>query len=231
MFRKIVNSFFLFLGIVFVLVGSGMGIFSFVNQRDFHQHGASTTGEIYAIHGERVTVRFATNDGTEIIAPVNYWSSNMWVGQRTNILYMPDNPYRFSTDLFPGFWFAMAFGGIGLLFTAIGAVPIFYTLSKKRMYRWCRANGTQVRANMLNITEDRCLMYLIMRKTVTARLVAEYNGIRFYSDYVTPTDTYLMEPDGGVDVYIDPNNPKRYYVDVQSSFRRGGQSSFDRRPS
>ena len=66
-----------------------------------------------------VTVRFTTADGREITGKLDAYQSGFYVGKTVPVLYLPDDPRKFTYEK-NGLLLPLILGGVGVLLLAVG---------------------------------------------------------------------------------------------------------------
>ncbi|MCL2762021.1 MAG: hypothetical protein FWD36_02285 [Treponema sp.] len=103
--------------------------------------------------------------------------------------------------------------GVGGLFILVGILTIaegVRQILRKRLV----TTGRLVRAKITGIAEQKWISK--GRTHIDYKLKAEHNGMVFLSEIITKDDIRQTEKYETVNVYIDNNNAKKYYVDLKS---------------
>lgn len=197
------------------------------DQQDFLSDARSAQGEVIQM------VRNQGEDGSTFAALVRFTDDNQQShefvdqissnpprhsrGQRVNLLYAPDNPSVAIIDDFWGRWgFIAILGPMGAIFAMLGGGLIFFVIRSARMRKWLRANGTPIAVEFLEVERDTSQS---VNGRHPYRVVAQgknpFSGKleQFLSDpiWVDPTDELAGKK---LKVFIDPNKPSRYSVDI-----------------
>lgn len=99
-------------------------------------------------------------------------------------------------------WMYVALGGVGLILLIIGSILIFF---RKRKKERCEYKSTAV------ICDAKGYHGGDLQKTYHAVYEYEYGGKKYYKE--SPVGISKMPKIGKeVDVYINPNKPKEYYI-------------------
>lgn len=209
---KVLGLVLLLIGIVFLGVGTGFVIHDL--QLDAHY---LIQGEITGFGNNGTYISYSV-DGRNYESKVNYKSSFMRTGDTISIYYNPKNPKEISVKM-PVFTYV--FLGIGIVMTVIGTVLLF--IRGKRIYGRKRLieEGYCVKAQITEICLNRTIQYnnknpyyILCRYTDETGTVHEYRS-----------DAILINPEGlllsdSVLVYLDRDNPKRYYVDIDQVIKK-----------
>ena len=213
--KKVVGRVFTLIGIVLVLVGViGFAALSAIHN-NFVANADRINAEIIDIVrvGEGYSVRVAyIVDGNELQTYLNFWHSGMRVGQFVELYVDRDNPASVrSTSNMLNFLILIP-AGLGIIFGGIGMYIL--VLERRRIFlnNWLISYGKPVWANIIGV--DIC--HSIMINNVPARkVIAEYNLMQFQSEPVTNRD--LSTLGSTVRVYLHPDNPDIYYMNVAES--------------
>jgi len=153
-------------------------------------------------------------DGKEYERDLRHYSSGMYTGKVVTVYYNPDNPGEIShggiTALLPFILFA-------LLFVVIGAVMMLFALRRYLLRRELLRCGNIVRAEFDSVMPGSSKVndmssYIIRCKWTDKRGDA----------YVLDSENLWFDPAPIIEekrikkfpVYMDPQNPKRYYISV-----------------
>ena len=118
-------------------------------------------------------------------------------------------------EMTDAFMFLFIFSGIGLIFFLIGILFLMIQLSKKKMSQRLLENGNYVVAEIFDITQE-------YNVTVNGRhpfvINCKYEAMDrtihiFKSKYLYYNPKSLLK-NNAVRVYVDNNNYKKYYVDI-----------------
>ena len=207
----------LFLGIICASIGIIAGFPGVMEKNEFQKNSVPVSAQIYDIKLNRklggtgrhtfVHVIFNTEKEEEVTARLHtYWSS-MEVGQDIDIFYLRDDPSKVTIEKSSAFYMVIliVFGGLGFLLI-ISAIMMAVSENKKiKMQIRIKATGSLVKAVVIGITDYK--------------LEAEYNGVKYYSNFLSLSDSVLenMKLPETVDVYIDRLDVKNYFMDFFST--------------
>lgn len=217
--------------IMFTLIGgifAALGIFLHSENSKFMETALSTEATITRIDSHYdsideeteydVFVRFDV-DGKIYNGELNMYHVGMQEGGTTTIYYNPNNPSDFRSS---GSSFGtLLFAGIGGLFFIIGLVMLISKIKAKSSANALKINGTLVQAQINTI--DLNTSYAVNGRN-PYRLTASYfdpntNKTLFFEskniwfNVQAIVDSLTIKT---VDVYIDPTNQKKYFVDVEA---------------
>jgi len=224
-------------GVVFALVGLGLGIHEalFIARAqkaearvvDLLREPSDQGGYVYRPQLEYVTPGGQTARVTFSTAsdPPGYY-----VGETVPILFDPTQPADVSPDTFWGRWvFTVIFGGVGVLVCVGGAIPFaLRSLRRRRMLRLLKEGRPIVTAyhsveqNTAIEVNGRHPFFLITQwRNPVSREMVHFRSPALWED-PTPTANDSM-----VTVVVDPDNFHRYLMDL-SFLKRGSRPSIHR---
>jgi len=154
-------------------------------------------------------------DGVIMVAPLRFWSSNMFVGQPINIFVSRQNPHDFATTGMFHRIPLLVLLGLMVIFGGIGSGFLIYEKHKKRKFQWLLHYGTPVWANVLGTDENWNIQVNGRPATV---LVAMYGNMRFVSGPLDNND--LANIGEHVKVLLDPSNYNKYMFDFKNECYR-----------
>jgi len=218
------------IGIATILAGAYLNAADTVN---FKETAIETTATITDIHtssqgGNRhVYVAFHA-DSREYRGELDYHRSNMYEGEKIQILYAPDNPRNFRSIEQDGKSnTTSAICGLVLLLlggTGLASVSRRYAL-KKRLLQ----DGNKVMAEFLklkhgntSVNEEKSLVLICEYKNKTDSVVYTFKSEEFWIAN-HPPGKELKGLDGAlVPVYVKKDDYSKYYVDIDSFFNALG---------
>jgi hypothetical protein len=218
---------------IFAVVGVGLligALFAYEHMHRFLQTAVSTPGVVVeniwqedrsSNNGPSWTayprVRFRTADDREI-SIVTRTGSNppaYHVEDAVTILYDPQQPNRASIKSFAELWLLPTIlGGMGFIFSSMGAVAVIWKGVSDRKDAWLQQNGRRIQAEFTRVELNNSV---------------EVNGAHPYHivcQWLDPTSNQLhifkshniwFDPTGfipgkTIEVWMDPNKPHRYVV-------------------
>jgi len=211
--RVMFGSFALF-GLVFIVIGC----IWLQNERAFFASAEPVQGEIvsFVSHGDgdlHPIVRYTVSDSV-YETEINFYSSSMRTGDTMTVYY--DAQASQSAKVL--FYFGSIFMGIGGLFFLIGSIGAAVLFFRGRLKTRLREIGEAVPARVAAV---RCAErvrvngqtpYYVLCETGAVPALA---GKMLKSGYVySPLPQSLVGT--SVRVYVHPNHPKRYFVDIAS---------------
>jgi hypothetical protein len=218
---------FAFNGSVFLIVGLAI----FISRANFRETALPATAviteiETYRRDGEthhNVFVGYEVN-GVQYNEELSFYSSSMREGQKTAILYNPENPREI--DVESTGMFLPLFMGLGGMSFIVGAIILLRTLRKRLRAKRLVALGRIVDAAVLDIALNDSYTVTVNSTVMHPyRIICEWtdpaSGIRheFVSGHVWKMPGNLLSRREGdaatVPVYIDPMNPEEYHVAME----------------
>ncbi|MFN0174946.1 MAG: DUF3592 domain-containing protein [Saprospiraceae bacterium] len=205
---------------IFAIAGLGCGVAGFwlVKSRyDLVNNGIKTTGTVIDLNHSKNNVApiVGFNDewgNSQVYSSTNYTSLESFeIGQKITIYYDPANPENATLDG-EGWWswfpfiFLFTHGGVGL-------GGLYWLEKKRRLHQWLQQSGHEVQAKFTGIkdTYNKGRYY-----SVQCDWTDPYTNVlyTFESDSTSNDPTGLIAQGSKVRVLIDPNNPKRYWMDT-----------------
>ena len=220
--KKKVNLFGIIFPLVFGLVGAiftVIGIVIYINGKQFFKTALPAEAVISDFKSgsddsSTAIVTFRTQEGKELSAPLDYYSSGMKYGDRMTVYYSPQNPLKIKTrggHLFGSICFAV----IGVVFLCIFFVFIGWKVRAGRKKDYLKRNGTLVQADITDVYEN---MQVTMNDRHPFRISCEYKApdgkvYTFHSGDLW-YESHELPHEGKLPVYVDPRDYSRYYVDT-----------------
>lgn len=215
---------FFFIGLIFTVVGIFISIdtFNYENKID-------TVGTITKITSDRdndgdtshnVLVAYNVN-GSYRESRLNSYSSSFYIGKTIDIYYDKNDPNKIgvkSLDLL-----CLLFPGLGLLFVIIGGSGLIIKKKKHNLEKRLKESGTVIYATYVETV-------LNTSYTVNGRspynIICEWNNPSDNQKYIFKSKNIWHNPENiiaeknikQIPVYLDPNDIKKYAVDVDSLF-------------
>jgi len=165
-------------------------------------------------------VRFQTRDGETIEFRSDTASSppSYTRGERVAVLYRPLLPHDARVADFATLWASgLMFGGIGSIFFGIGAAWTVAVIKQARRAADLKQRGKRLATTVQRVDENT---HITVQGLHPYRVFTQWRDPfgaavhTFESDYVWTDPTPFV--DGRtVTVYVDPDDPSRYYVDLE----------------
>jgi hypothetical protein len=139
------------------------------------------------------------------------------IGETVSVLYVESNPYDAKIETFSSLWAGAAgLGGLGTVFLAIGAGMIVVPLLTRRTDERLLHEGRPVEADFQGVhlntaisVNGRCPF------RVTAQWLDPSTAqVRVFESHNLWFDPTSYMKDKKIRVFLDTNNPNKYYVDL-----------------
>ena len=164
-----------------------------------------------------VSFRDANGNKHEFISSVGSNPPSHRKGEAVEVLYLENEPHEAKINSFMHLWFfAVLLGGLGLVFLLLGLGLLIPRWIRGKAHDRLRRTGTPIRAKLQQVTElkgrrsgDRH-PYQIVAQWLNPR-TGEIHVFKSEPIWFEPTQ-YLESDE--VTVFIELNNPRKYYVDV-----------------
>lgn len=219
----IFSGVFLFVGIVL----SAAGIFLSMAGQRFRERAEEVRAAITDISTYRdsdgdlrhdVLVEYTVGDRLYKGVELNYYSSSMREGQEITVLCDPDDPMHIQSEKGQIF-LCVLLTGMGILFAAIGLIPIVAIRQRIVRQRKLRENGRRLYAAVEEIVQNTSfsvngrhpyLIYCIYRDDYADKVY------RFKSRNIWTDPTLALRPGDMIPIYVDERDYQCYYVDAES---------------
>jgi hypothetical protein len=162
-----------------------------------------------------------TPEGADAIEVVSSFGSNpprYSTGDAVTVRYDPASPYRARIDGFWGTWFPVVIlGGLTVLFGVPGAVLVIVYYRTQARIEWLRLHGRLVSTDFQAVVLNSAVQVNGRSPyQIVTRWKNRSTGIHhtFKSQYLFEDPTPYVEGGRAIIVRIDPNNPKRYIMDL-----------------
>ncbi len=178
-----------------------------IDEIDYYRSGDENHEDVY------LTYEFHGKEYNHV--HVNFYSSDMYEDQEIQVLINPDEP----GDIHPTFdWiFTLIPIGMGAIFLIIGVIMCIVIFGGERKNKKLLESGKHLRATVdrIHVDDDVTVngrhpyqIYCTYNDEVSG-LIYKFKSGDLYFD---PTECYKQGD--YIDVYVDPDNYKKYYVDA-----------------
>lgn len=177
-----------------------------------------TTNGTLLLAGYDGTYFTFNHQGKEMKLRSNFTSSDMQDGDAIEVLYPENNPRDAEIKSFASQWLLpIVFGGFGFVFGLIGAIGLYVQKSKADLKRELKEEGRGRKLSM-PMRVERNYSYSVNGQHPWI-LVGDYHEQSTNTMYRVESANIWYDPttfvEGKkVEVYVDPNDPSRHYVDV-----------------
>ena len=214
---------------IFLVIGIGLlagGAFATWKYSAFMSHAEEVTGEVagverYYTSDREVSYHVYVNytyDGVDYKeVPLNSYSSGMYEGKKIKLYCDVDNPGHIMTSS-TGIIVGSILGGMGILFTVVGGIPLIKMKVNSAQKKKVLENGQVIYATVENIVlntnysingQNPYLIYCFYQDS--------YQNIlyRFKSENLWMNPAELFPIGSSIKVYVNPKDYSKYYVDTQ----------------
>jgi hypothetical protein len=220
---KIVRAIFFAVGLVLLC----LGVSTAVSRFRLKENAVTAGGRVIRLQpgsGRHGTVyypviQFATPDQQKIIFRGNQGSrpAAFHLDESVEVLYDPDDPHHAYINTFMEFWGSSVFlFGFGCVLVAIPA-GIFLSQARARSRsQWLKQNGRRIATQFQNV--ERVGNVRVGRNS-PYRIVSRWQDPVTSRHYVFYSSNLWQDPtpfigNRSIDVWIEPNNPDRYWLDT-----------------
>ncbi len=206
----------------------GIGSYTWYSTKSFTDKAVRTSGKVVDILASRGSkggltykpvVMYADASGTQH-RYIPAFSSNppaYEAGETLTICYDPNDPDKARIAGLGEYTGALILGGMGLVFSLIGAGYYTYVIVKRRRDAWLQHHGRQIKADFIEVKIARSVR---VNNENPFYLLCEWKDPltkkkhRFKSNFIWYDPTAYMHDRKQLEVLIDPDNPGRYQVDI-----------------
>jgi len=220
-----------FLGIFFTIFGAVfflIGIIVFIRTNDFISNGVEVDAEISDIHSfagsnrhkHDVYVDFEYEGVEYKDVYLNVYIQGMHEGEEIEIICDPDDPYNITIKS-ASTLFLVIFSGVGGVFLIIGISMLAFHLIRKGKVKYLLENGMKISGVITDMSRD---MRFEINGVHPYRIYCEYNDssknllYKFKSDLLSFNPNNCYKVGDPIDIYVDPNNWKKNYVNAVDRF-------------
>jgi hypothetical protein len=218
------NVVFLTVGIVALSIGG----FSTVSRLSFQRSALTARGRVLRLERRsarrgssayRPVVEFLTRDEQEITftSKVGNNPPAFQVDEAVTVLYDPEDPHDAYIQSLVQFWggplFAFLFGAV---FAGIPSGILLAQARGRSRARWLKENGRRISTKFERVEPNYRIRinYQNPYRIISVGQDPFTNQIRVFQSYNLWRDPTPLIGDRSIDVLIDPNNPKRYWLDT-----------------
>jgi hypothetical protein len=138
------------------------------------------------------------------------------VGDAVTVRYDPRRPEHARIDSFLENWFvATLLGGLGVVFAGIAAGFVVSGVAGRRRRAWLEQHGLRVDAKVVGVALDS---HIRVNNRNPWRIQAQWLDPQRNTMHLLQSEAIWFDPSDllppTIGVWIDPNNPKRYWMDV-----------------
>jgi len=223
---KIFRSIFLAVGILLLCIGAS----TLSSRFHFKQTAVTANGRVIRLqtgssrHGTVYypVVQFVTPDEQEITVKGSTGSrpAAYHVDESVEVLYDPDDPHHAYINTFMEFWGSpIILSGLGAVFAAIPSGIFLSQVRRRNRAQWLKQNGRRIATQFQNVER---VTNVHVGQDHPYRIVSHWQDPVSNRHYVfysynlwrDPSPLIYNRPDRSIDVWIEPNNPDRYWLDT-----------------
>lgn len=219
------------IGGIFALVGAVMltiSAFLYFNEQQFLGRAHTTSGVVIEMGESRSSkgsstyypiVEFADNTG-KVTRFSSSYSSNppaYEVGETVEVLYEPGKPAQAEIKGFFSQWLGVIITGlIGIIFDIIGVINLFLSFKFRKKEKWLLQHGRKIETQFQSVNQNTSLRINGRSPFV---VYSQWLNPHTQQVHVFKSDSIWYDPstyihNQKVPVWVDPNNYKRYRVDL-----------------
>ncbi|MDD6812000.1 MAG: DUF3592 domain-containing protein [Lachnospiraceae bacterium] len=217
--EKILGICFFTIGVLMLVIALVCAFFSW-NTKNTSEKVTGTITEIYNSRGERstgnsgITVEYSYH-GQEYEGYISEYSSSMWVGKDITLYVNKEDPHQVRTVSLL-YLPTLILGCIAVPFSIIGGVFLLIVRKRKKRKQYLLQNGRQV---MAEVTGGRLNYNYAVNGRHPWKMECKYEDIYSGELYLFSSENIWIDPEfyigQQVTVYVDANNYRKYYVDVE----------------
>jgi len=215
---------------IFALLGAALlvgAFFSYQNTSNFIEEAVETRGTVtdlaYSRSDDSVSyypvVEFQSASGrlVEFQSSSGSNPASYDIGERVSILYRVDEPFSARINGFFSLWgLSLILAIMGGVFFLVGALMILVPLIRQGRGAKLRETGQLVVARLQSVEKNKGL---VMNGQSPFRIVTQWQDPATATLHVFRSENLWFDPTDhipgeSINVYIRPDNPKRYWVDT-----------------
>jgi len=223
---KLFNLIFLAVGTLLLCIG----ISTTASRVSFKRTAAAATGRVIRLqpgssrHGTVYypVIQFVSEDQQEITFKGNNGSrpAAFHVNDPVEVLYDPDDPHHAYINSFMEFWgSSVILFAAGCVFVAIPSGMLLSQARRRSRAQWLKQNGRRIATQFQNVER---VSNVRVGQDHPYRIVSRWQDPATNKHYVfysynlwrDPSLLIYNRPDRSIDVWIEPNNPDRYWLDT-----------------
>lgn len=215
---------------VFLVIGAGMlfGSFNFyTNTKSFINVAAITEGEIIELievnSSDSTTYKpvfeFSTTNGNvyRVTSSTSTSPPSYFVGEIVDVLYKENSPREAKINGYFSLWgTSIIMGFIGIIFFSIGFGPIAYSYIKGKKNTQLKNTGLKVLATYQGVKLNESFK---VNGRSPYKIHAQWVNPSTSNEHLFKSANIWFDPSefiqgNEITVYIEQDNPKKYYVDI-----------------
>ena len=168
-------------------------------------------------YSPKVQFTTATGENITFTTSSSTYPPSYDIDEKVDVFYTADKPNNAKINGYFDLWGgATILGGIGSVFFAIGAgIALFSTLSQRKKST-LTSTGDAIEADFQNVELNESVS---VNNTHPYRILAQWLNPRTNEVHIFKSENIWFDPTNHIKnkkikVYIEPNNPKKYHVDI-----------------
>jgi hypothetical protein len=215
---------------VFTLVGVGMLVGAFLTYRStnsFLEEAAKAEGTVVELVQSRSsnsttykpTVQFTDQNGRaiEFVSSSGSNPPSYSKGEKVEVLYLPTDPQNAKIRGFFSLWgLSVILGLLGGVFFLIGICIMLADTLKEDNYEYLKKTGTPIDTDYQNVELNTAFS---INDTHPFRVLTQWQNPLTLEIHIFKSDNLWFDPSSyirskKITVFIEKDNPKKYYVDL-----------------
>lgn len=217
---------------IFTLVGIGMIIGAFLiykSSATFVGNAIETQGKVIELVRVRssdnssyyykpvVTFKTSKGEAVEFTSSSGSNPASFSVGEEVPILYLPAKPQEAKIKGFFSLWGAAAIvGGIGSVFFLVGIIILLVAKLKNKKEKYLKQYGTPIETRFQSVQLNKSFE---VNGRNPFQVLTQWQNPSTSEIHVFKSNNIWFDPtdhinDREITVYIEKNNPKKYFVDL-----------------
>lgn len=216
---KILNAVFLAAGVILLFISA----YAASRARDLQRNGVTVVGHVIRLERGSKGSSFPVVEfqaGDERITFKSRMGSSppsFHAGESVAVLYDPLDPQRATIQSFGQMWGPSIVSGLlGAVFTAIPSGILIGRMRRRKLDAWLRQYGQRVATQFDRVERNTSVR---VNGAHPYRIFSQGQNpftaqVEIFHSYNLWSDPSPYVHDRSIDVLIDPNNPKRYWLDT-----------------
>lgn len=179
---------------------------------------STSDGHTSTTYSPKVAYTDKQNDKHEYVPNFSSSPAGYEIGEQVKINYDPQDPDKAQLDGLSEYIGVFIMGGLGLVFTVVGGIGVFVARRNHAATMRLKETGQLVQADIVSIEQNKFVK--INKRYYPFRIFCNWKDpltgmhYTFKSRMIVNDPRPLLAGRKTLNVYIDPNNPKKYYMDV-----------------
>jgi hypothetical protein len=194
------------------------GLIIYLEASAFQKKAKITEGTVINTGLSAYEIQYTSDDGAKRVYRGNHGSSKGWryhTGDLVKVFYRADNPenMRFSDGVKLGRKVMI----IGIIMTLFNLISLWFGWKKNKSEKNFKTTGRKLQARILQIGIDTGIS--VLKKNpfyIDCEWEDQVSGRKYTHTirYIWTDPKILLNERETIDVYIDPDNPAKYFMDI-----------------